>query len=309
MAINVDQVYKTVLLIINKEQRGYLTPDEFNKIGTQVQLDIFESYFETLNQQLRLPQNESDYANRIKTVQEKIDIFKKIQTCTFTDSTAADPAYFTIPDLSNTSQTITTIVNQKPYALSGIVQSQIESDYSNVTVTKDSAFYSQAGNWTITGGNFTLDNNPAAGLTIVDDVAPLYKLGTIIYDEDQQLEPIQRSELIRLNLSTYTKPSTDFPVYLFENNKVIVYPQSINATTGIQASYVRKPINPIWNFTSNLGYYVYHAQSSIDFQLDVSEQTNTILQILFYAGVVIKDPSIVQAAAAEIAQTEQNERT
>ena len=193
--------------------------------------------------------------------------------------------------------------------MSGIVQSQIEADYSNVTVTKDGAFYSQFGNWSITGGNFTLDDNPAAGLSIVIDVAPLYKLGTIIYNEDQQLEPIQRSELIRLNLSTYTKPSTDFPVYLFENNKVIVYPQSINATTGIQASYVRKPINPMWNFTSNLGYYVYNADSSIDFQLDVSEQTNVILQILLYAGVVIKDPTIVQAAATEIAQTEQNERT
>jgi len=309
MAINVDQVYKTVLLIINKEQRGYLTPDEFNKIGAQVQLEMFESYFETLNQQIRVPQNDSDYANRVKTVNEKIDIFKKIQTCTFTASTATDPAYFTIPDLSNTSQTITTILNQKPYALSGIVQSQIEADYSNVTVTKDGAFYSQFGNWSITGGNFTLDDNPAAGLSIVIDVAPLYKLGTIIYNEDQQLEPIQRSELIRLNLSTYTKPSADFPVYLFENNKVIVYPQSINATTGIQASYVRKPINPMWNFTSNLGYYVYNAGSSIDFQLDVSEQTNVILQILLYAGVVIKDPTIVQAAAAEIAQTEQNERT
>ena len=80
MAINVDQVYKTVLLIINKEQRGYLTPDEFNKIGVQVQLEMFESYFETLNQQLRVPQNESDYADRVKTANEKIDIFKRIQT-------------------------------------------------------------------------------------------------------------------------------------------------------------------------------------------------------------------------------------
>ena len=41
MAINVDTVYKTVLLILNKEQRGYMTPPEFNRIGTQVQLDIF----------------------------------------------------------------------------------------------------------------------------------------------------------------------------------------------------------------------------------------------------------------------------
>ena len=31
MAINVDTVYKTVLLILNQQQRGYMTPDEFNK--------------------------------------------------------------------------------------------------------------------------------------------------------------------------------------------------------------------------------------------------------------------------------------
>jgi hypothetical protein len=49
MAINVNEVYKTVLLILNKEQRGYITPDEFNKTGTQVQLEIFEKYFEDLN--------------------------------------------------------------------------------------------------------------------------------------------------------------------------------------------------------------------------------------------------------------------
>ena len=30
MAINVDTVYKTVLSILNKEQRGYLTPDEIS---------------------------------------------------------------------------------------------------------------------------------------------------------------------------------------------------------------------------------------------------------------------------------------
>ena len=33
MAINVNTVYQTVLLILNKEQRGYMTPLEFNKIG------------------------------------------------------------------------------------------------------------------------------------------------------------------------------------------------------------------------------------------------------------------------------------
>ena len=66
MAINVNTVYTTVLSILNKEQRGYITPEEFNKLATQVQLEIFENYFEDLNQQLRVPQADSEYANRQK---------------------------------------------------------------------------------------------------------------------------------------------------------------------------------------------------------------------------------------------------
>ena len=64
MAINVNTVYQTVLLILNKEQRGYITPDEFNKTATQVQLDIFEQYFDDLNQQLRVPQADVDYSGK-----------------------------------------------------------------------------------------------------------------------------------------------------------------------------------------------------------------------------------------------------
>ena len=53
MAINVDAVYKTVLLILNQQQRGYMTPDEFNKVGTQVQLNIFEKYEDEVFQTMK----------------------------------------------------------------------------------------------------------------------------------------------------------------------------------------------------------------------------------------------------------------
>ena len=91
MAISVDTVYKTVLLILNKEQRGYMTPDEFNKIATQVQLETFEDYFESLNQQLRVPDNDSEYADRIKNIDEKIAVFKKYATATYSSP------HFTLP--------------------------------------------------------------------------------------------------------------------------------------------------------------------------------------------------------------------
>ena len=69
MAVNVDTVYRTVLLILNKESRGYLTPDEFNKTAAQVQLEIFNEYFEDLNQQYIVNSNDSEYSDRVKNLE------------------------------------------------------------------------------------------------------------------------------------------------------------------------------------------------------------------------------------------------
>ena len=49
MAVNIDTVYQTVQALANKEQRGYLTPQEFNLFANQAQQDIFEQYFYDLN--------------------------------------------------------------------------------------------------------------------------------------------------------------------------------------------------------------------------------------------------------------------
>ena len=81
--MSVDEVYKTVLYILNKEQRGFLTPEEFNKVAAQVQLELFEKYFEDLTQQLRLPDmTDSEYANRVKPIEEKISDFEVFETLT-----------------------------------------------------------------------------------------------------------------------------------------------------------------------------------------------------------------------------------
>ena len=37
MAVSVDTVYQRVLAILNKEQRGYVTPQEFNLFANQAQ--------------------------------------------------------------------------------------------------------------------------------------------------------------------------------------------------------------------------------------------------------------------------------
>jgi hypothetical protein len=75
--VNIDTVYQKVLAIANKEQRGYITPQEFNLLANQAQQDLFEQYFYDLNAFMRIPGNDSTYADQIDILKEKIDVFEK----------------------------------------------------------------------------------------------------------------------------------------------------------------------------------------------------------------------------------------
>ena len=54
---------------------------------------------------------------------------------------------------------------------------------------------------------------------------------------------------------------------------------------------------------------LYNANTSTDFQLDQAEQTEVVLRILSYAGVIIRDPQIVQAASQAVQAENINERS
>ena len=94
MAININTVYKTVLSIMNKEQRGYLTPDEFNKISKQVQLSLVDKTFYDLNKSLSSKARglvNQGVADTTNNVQEKLDALYKTGTSTFTSGSANLP--------------------------------------------------------------------------------------------------------------------------------------------------------------------------------------------------------------------------
>jgi len=77
MAVSIDTVYQRVLAILNKENRGYVTPQEFNLFANQAQLEVFEQYFFDLNQYSRLPKNDTEYSDLPKLINEKLSKFKK----------------------------------------------------------------------------------------------------------------------------------------------------------------------------------------------------------------------------------------
>ena len=230
MAINVNTVYKTVLLILNQQQRGYMTPDEFNKVATQVQLNIFEKYEDDLNQQYRLPQNDTEYANRVENIEKKLQFFQRTGT--------------------------------------------------------------------------TAGTNP---FTLVP--TDVYRLGSVFYKDTELTQYAQRNELKQILLSPLTQPTTNFPIYLYENDKLYVYPTSIKTPADVNFSYLKTPADVVWGYgVGTLGQFEYNQAASTNFELSVSEQSNVITRVLAYAGVIINDPTIIQVAAQEIATEEQNSK-
>ena len=75
--VKIDTVYQTVLALANKEQRGYITPQEFNLFAAQAQMSIFEQYFYDLNQFLRVPGNNTSHSDMIDLLEEKISLFEQ----------------------------------------------------------------------------------------------------------------------------------------------------------------------------------------------------------------------------------------
>ena len=78
----IDSVYQKVLAIANKEQRGYITPLEFNLLANQAQLDIFEQYFYELNQVKRQPSETTTFSDMVELINHKLMAFTTIQTVT-----------------------------------------------------------------------------------------------------------------------------------------------------------------------------------------------------------------------------------
>lgn len=312
MAINVDTVYRTVLLIMNKEQRGYLTPEEFNKIGQQAQLEIFNSYFEELNQQLRVPSNDSEYADRIKTIEHKLELFKMPPTSlTFNAASGVSTQFFT-PPLDSTlvaSQTITTTTNQV-YDLTATPE-QVKD--GTLKVFLDGSEIISPNDYIIStdGTKIQLVTIPTSGLSLVIQVFDdnFYKLGSVIYNNSVEAEEVTQSYFLKANVSPLTQPSTSFPLYIYEKGRIFIKPTSI--TSDMSATYIRKPISPKWDFTvdSTTQAYIYNYNTSVNFELDSIEQTALIMRILLYAGVIIKDPQVVQVAASQIQQEQANEKS
>lgn len=93
--VNIDTVYQTVQALANKEQRGYITPQEFNLFANTAQMQIFEQYFYDLNQFKRIPSNQSSYSDMVDLIEDKLIIFlSKMNQVDSTDGIALPTDFY-----------------------------------------------------------------------------------------------------------------------------------------------------------------------------------------------------------------------
>lgn len=346
--VNVNTVYKTVLYILNKEQRGYITPDEFNTLGTQVQREIFEAYFEELNQQLRIPQNDSEYANRVANLEEKIDIFNTSNLCTYVNP------HFTLPtDVHRIgsikldgSSVIPSIgiqkVNRAEYTLLNNSPLTKPTTSYPVYIGETTGAPSAAPSQIVVHPSSITSNvrcnyikapvNPRWGYSVGS-------LGQYIYDSTTY-----SSGSLNINSSLLTSITTQFSGATNTSYTNLEPGVSAGVTTSGSGTGLKMSMTVVGGVTTILtvtdvgtGFSIGDqiefdrvtfggttnqivtltaadlnsgsTYGSTQFELHPTEQTNLILQILMYSGVVIRDPQIVQTAASMVQQDEVLEKS
>ena len=90
--ISIDTVYQKVLALANKEQRGYITPQEFNLLAKQAQMEIFEQYFYDEKTEDKNLKNSLEFSNMEEMLDEKISVFKKTSTLAVAANIATLPS-------------------------------------------------------------------------------------------------------------------------------------------------------------------------------------------------------------------------
>lgn len=132
----------------------------------------------------------------------------------------------------------------------------------------------------------------------------VYTLPTDLYhieDNGVQLstgkvaEYVNRGQIRYIQSSSTAAPSETYPIYeLTGNTTLTIYPSSYTDT--ITVRYIREPLDPKWTYSNSGGNPLYNAAAGDhqDFELHPSEFTNIVLRMLFYQGINLREPEVVQ---------------
>ena len=237
--ISIDTVYQRVLALANKEQRGYITPQDFNLFANQAQREIFEQYFYDVNLARKTQGNDTVYADVDDMLEEKLQVFDRVDdsSCTAAASGCTDPSAYT--DAIGGGKVL-------PGEIYRVYKVLVGSKNAEILNTKD---FSEAGTWSSGAYKETYLLRP---------------------NKDRPIANI-RNHVIRCETNA-TSPPDPSAIYYFKT------PSKVN-----------------WGYIVMNNQAMYNLNSSINFELHASEETQLVNKILRLAGISIKQMDIMQA--------------
>ena len=108
---SVNRVYSALKDLVNKDQRGFVTPAVFNSFASVAQMNIFNKLFDdaALNKRIRNAQSDAGRdKSRVKQANEDLSYFSKLSTISLTTGVGDKPS-----DLARVISIITTDATAK----------------------------------------------------------------------------------------------------------------------------------------------------------------------------------------------------
>lgn len=312
----INSVRNTVLSILNKNNYGYLSPQDFNLFAKQAQLDIFEDYFYAYNYQLNKEnarQSGTGYADITKGIEEELNIFSVTNFLThdsankfFTPSSlTTDDEYYLLNKVLCYTRLLASGTN------TGVVVSTLQDGGANFTSAGVQIGDIVAN--TTTNKTAIVTSVAATVLGLSADIFTATPEDYAIYDDAivNEAEKVTHSKITMLNNSMLTAPSELFPAYTQESGLLTVFPATINNMGAVQCQYIRYPKDPKWTWVSLSGGEPVFDQSQIDYQdfeLPLNDEPALVIKILQFAGMSIREIQAVQFAQAQEQLDIQQER-
>ncbi len=303
----INSVRNTVFSVLNKNNYGYISPQDFNLFAKQAQLEIFGNYFSNYNTAINKENarvSGTEYANNTKSIEESIDVFSTIRNF----DRKAYNRYFT-PSKATTGDDYYLL--NKVLAYTTLLKAGTNQGTSSPNLLVDSGFNGIVSVGDIAVNLVTLEQSIVVAvsnttLNLEDNIFPQVIANndgySIFKPENYEVEKVTNSKISMLANSLLTAPTKTFPAYSLNNDSITVLPNTINNPGQVFSQYIRYPKDPKWTYsTLSSGEPVFDQSQSDyqDFELPVEDEVNLVTKILQYSGMQIREAQVVQFANLE----------
>jgi len=262
MAVSIDTVYQRVLLLANKEQRGYITPQEFNLLANQAQMEIFEQYFYDINQFNKVPGNTQQYSDMLTLLYEKLETFETQKDGAWMGTNMPDgPVGSSVFGVSIGFR----IPRQEIYRIGEVFVGLHSCEMLN---TKD----------------FRLAM--MSPLTSPSNTAPIATMSSFAVEFDDTASNYLSVAIAGHKHNYHHLATNDGPFITPSGGSIM------------SISYTKRPVDVQWSYVVINDKPLYNDNVSVDFELHSSEETELVYKILKLAGVGLKAQEIVQVGQA-----------